>query len=74
MTTAVGYVMSNAEFVGTGCFGGMFRWDSSLAVDPTSTGKGSVIQFDASKANSTYGSSLTNQPSALRSMCLIRAY
>lgn len=32
------------------------------------------FKFDPSTYNSTYGSSSTNQPSSLRSLCLIRAY
>lgn len=33
-----------------------------------------TLGFDASRINSTYGLSATNQPSALRSLALIRAY
>lgn len=66
--------MPDASPIGSGAFSGMYRWSSSVALDPLTTERGSVIQFDASKSNLTYGSSQTNQPCALRSLALIRAY
>lgn len=40
------------------------------------TGSGGYFEFEffASRNNSMYGSSLTNQPAALRSLVLVRAY
>ena len=73
-TIAVGYVMPDASPIGSGAFSNMYRWTSSVALDPLTTERGSVIQFDASKSNLTYGSSLTNQPNSLRSLVLIRSY
>ena len=66
--------MPGASPIGSGAFSGMYRWTSSVALDPLTTERGSVIQFDASKADLTYGASTTNQPSSLRTLALIRAY
>lgn len=64
-------------------YGDFPMWDSGCFLDSTTYSvkfstsdgiRGLNLNFTASKSNALYGSSDTNQPKSLRSLCLIRAY
>ena len=64
-------------------YGDFPMWDSGCFLDSTTYSvkfstsdgiRGLNLNFTASKSNAVYGSSDTNQPKSLRSLCLIRAY
>ncbi len=62
----------SGDICGTGPFSNMQRWVQNFVV--TDGSDSSVLEFDASLANAQYGAADTVQPSALRSLVLIRAF
>lgn len=62
----------SGDICGTGPFSGMKRWIQNFVV--TEGTDSSVLEFDVSLANAQYGASDIVQPSALRSLVLIRAF
>ena len=48
------------------------RWTFSIVREPGTAG--GIINIDASGSNPIYGASTTNQPAALRFLCLIRSH
>lgn len=62
--------MPNATPIGSGPFARMERWNQSVVLEPGNLG--SVINFDASLANTMYSAADTVQPNTLRTYCLIR--
>ena len=68
----VGLIYGDFPMWDSGCFLDSTNYDVKFS---TSDGiRGLNLNFSASKSNAIYGSSDTNQPKSLRSLCLIRAY
>ena len=68
----VGLIYGDFPMWDSGCFLDSTNYDVKFS---TSDGiRGLNLNFNASKSNAIYGSSDTNQPKSLRSLCLIRAY
>lgn len=68
--------LKNLGILGSDSDGAFYASEGSNDLDvniKSGTGQNAVM-FSAAKSNNLYGSASTNQPNALRSLCLIRAY
>ena len=68
--------LKNLGILGSDSDGAFYASEGSNDLDvniKSGTGQNAVM-FSAAKSNNLYGSASTNQPNALRSLALIRAY